>query len=210
MQASSKNGIDRDRIANAAQHDSNIKHLECSICLSVVWKPVCCKNCDNYFCDTCITQWVKTNDLKQCPNRCTFVKGDVPRIIRSLLSELKIKCRYEGCQEVVGYEQLEKHETDCGFRRRKCIGCNLFYNQSLLSQHQEICELIKEVCKVCKEEFLRKDMKIHTELICLQNRDKQSQNTIEMLKEIIRGLKEKVAFHEKNKEEKKSEEEGRQ
>lgn len=79
----------------------------------------------------CLQRWLK--QAGQCPFKC---EGDPDfklkphKIIRNMLSKLKIKCRNwdNGCQSVIEYEKLEVHEeVECEYQEyfcpQKSLGC---------------------------------------------------------------------------------------
>ncbi len=102
--------------------------LLCCICQNVLWKPVACSTCENAFCASCIRTWTnKQNSFGQatCPFHCRFQEKRAPPILNNLLSKLQIYCAYapNGCQEVVLYDALEKHEETCQYERTPCRIC---------------------------------------------------------------------------------------
>src|SRR5690348_5309801 len=126
MESLTKDGIPEERIINSKENASILKRLDCSICLNILWKPVCCAKCQTSFCEKCINRWVSQKQVAvaKCPNQCTYSKVNSPPIIIDLLSDLKITCGYKesGCTEILSYEQLEKHEITCTFQSKECQG----------------------------------------------------------------------------------------
>lgn len=39
----------------------------CSICLDLFVDPVCCENCENHYCEFCITTWSNSGPNSSCP-----------------------------------------------------------------------------------------------------------------------------------------------
>ncbi len=62
-------GINPTQIMNLEQTSKD--DLTCSVCLMIVWQPVCCQSCEAHFCRDCISNWLENNKL--CPAcRCKY------------------------------------------------------------------------------------------------------------------------------------------
>ena len=100
--------IDRGRIVG----DTEVpEEYFCSICYCLLWKPRSCAGCQQLFCEKCIQTWLRTSPTRPC--RCpNYQDQRCPPFVLSILSRLKIRCRYEslGCRLSIPYEQLEQHE----------------------------------------------------------------------------------------------------
>jgi hypothetical protein len=185
-------GISSERVRS--QSAVNIDHLECSICLGLLWKPIACQTCQNLFCSACINQWLVKNPSK-CPNRCeTYTERKCPPLVAKLLAQLQITCIYQltGCNEILAYEALDKHQIECDYQLKKCPGCESEMLQKDLSNHMETCEFFEWICNDCKVMYKRSEATTkHTKIICLRERlrqlrqlrdeSKESKNMIQQL-----------------------------
>lgn len=89
-----------ERIQNPSGIDFD--DIQCSICGTILWKPVACQSCETPFCSTCIAKWIQYNPGK-CPIKCDqYIERSCPRFILRQLSKLQIECVYKpyGCNEV--------------------------------------------------------------------------------------------------------------
>jgi len=61
----------------------------------------------------------------KCPFNCVFLEKRAPPILNNFLSKLQIYCAYapNGCNEVLPYDGLEKHEQECQYERTPCRIC---------------------------------------------------------------------------------------
>ena len=104
--------IDPDLVINK----ENFKLIEfnviCSICNGIVVSPVQCLECENCFCQICIESWKKKSG-DSCPFRCKNPKFKDSRLIKSILSNIKFKCK-NGCNEEIPYLEIDNHyEENC-------------------------------------------------------------------------------------------------
>jgi len=151
-----------------------------------LWKPVCCQTCQQNFCQSCISTWLLKNNNTICPNHCQFIEFKSPPILRSLLSDLKLKCIYynKGCVEIQNVDSLEKHESLCKYHEKLCNGCQTLFPQNILEAHKASCPFVKIPCDECNKELSRLDLKEH-ELDCLKIAIKSLKSTYEQkLKEL--------------------------
>ncbi|CAF3210251.1 unnamed protein product [Rotaria sp. Silwood2] len=174
MTSIQKNGLSFDRIRGPIGF--NVDHLKCPICHELLWKPVACQSCETPFCSTCIHQWL-VNHPKNCPNRCkTYIERKCPPVVAKLLAELKIVCFYEstGCNEVISYEGLDKHEIECSFQSHLCPGCQSQILKKDFDNHQNNCASIELTCQDCALVYKRGNAdRQHTEVICLREQLRQ-------------------------------------
>ena len=94
------------------------KHLLCAICTDVAEDPVCCDKNEHMFCRVCIEKWLRVNQT--CPmdqNSLTSDNLSVPRVIRNMIQDLDIKCRFvsNGCPETTALEEEDRHALNCEF-----------------------------------------------------------------------------------------------
>ncbi|CAM4953960.1 unnamed protein product [Rotaria socialis] len=170
-------GVSTDRIRGSP--GLNLDHLECCICHEILWKPVACQSCETPFCSACIRQWLNEYPA-QCPNRCqAYNERKCPPFVAKVLSQLKVACVYDsnGCEEIISYEALDKHEVECGFQLHRCSGCQSEILKKDLNNHEINCEAIEIVCPDCRIVYKRGDAtKIHTETVCLKEQLRQLRN----------------------------------
>ncbi|CAF1247441.1 unnamed protein product [Rotaria sordida] len=185
-------GLATERVQCSTTTDLN--DLVCStICENILWKPVACQQCETHFCSMCIRQWLNKNS-NQCPMRCDkFIERSCSKFIAKRLAQLQIICIYQpnGCNEVIPYEALEKHETMCGYQLIKCTGCLSEILKKDFSEHQLQCPLTVTTCADCKIVYKQNDVfKHHSDAICLREQlrhlRQESQYEIQQLKEQIR------------------------
>ena len=132
-------------------------NLHCAICSCVLKDPVMCKN-EHYFCRGCITKHLL--NYHTCPscNQDLTVESlaDVPRIVRNLLSEKRIRCDHHerGCEEIVQLGNLASHVAVCGKAPVVCVNeeCSSEINREDQFRHEsEECRFRKVKCRNCKE-----------------------------------------------------------
>ncbi|CAF0981752.1 unnamed protein product [Adineta steineri] len=194
LQMSSTNeiGLETERVQCSSEID--LSDLHCStICENILWKPVACQQCETHFCSMCITKWLGNNP-NQCPMRCdNFIQRSCSKFIARQLAKLQIACIYQpnGCNEVISYEALEKHEMICGYQLVKCTGCLLEMLQKDLTEHQSKCASVLMTCEDCKIVCRQNDVLTHhSDRICLREQLRQfqhkSQYEIRQLREQLR------------------------
>jgi len=102
------------------EKNENINNCTCSICQNIYYKPVMCRNCENHFCSSCIDEWI-LNHPGACPFCKNFDKKKQSILLNNILDKLKISCEYKdnGCNEILYYESLLKHQARCVFSMRR-------------------------------------------------------------------------------------------
>ena len=95
---------------------------------------------------------------QQCPNRCEgYLKlENVHRIIRNMVDEVIIKCKYQqhGCDIQYKVGDLKAHSDACLFYPLCCPnqGCDFIAARHLMHDHTVSCEYKTEVCdKGCQK-----------------------------------------------------------
>lgn len=129
------------------------EELLCSICGHVLQYPLQIKNCEHCFCTGCLDEWLKHQRV--CPvDRGPVSESSlvpVPRILRNLLSRLKIKCENQqfGCTMVVHLDSLQSHIDDCQYNPKRPVTCDKGCGSTVpldeLSSHNCINELCQKV-----------------------------------------------------------------
>ncbi|CAF0991054.1 unnamed protein product [Didymodactylos carnosus] len=145
----------------------------CPICQNILWKPVACKVCENAFCSKCITTWLYKQYRSRpiCPFNCNYRERKCPSILLNLLSKLKVDCRYKsiGCENIICYEALERHEDECQYQMKQCKGCEKSILLKDLDDHENECDMIDVICCKCQYVYKQKEMKNHNQIRCLEN-----------------------------------------
>ena len=138
----------------------------CQICLSFVIDPVECLACNTIFCRKCLYEY--TLYSKHCPNRCDINYRPVNRILKNLISAVKVPCIYfhKGCKEILTFETYDKHLKQCNFSPYMCNQCHLVDIKENIENHINICQKIKTekdsltnnqkrfICKHCNLEII--------------------------------------------------------
>ncbi|CAF3336864.1 unnamed protein product [Rotaria socialis] len=167
-------GISADRVCDAS--GISVGHLECSICHDLLRKPIACQSCETPFCSVCIYRWLIANP-NNCPNQCeTFVERKCPPFIAKLLSQLHIACYYQskGCPQIISYEALDKHESECDYQPQQCPGCRLQILKKDFHNHTKNCASVGLTCQDCCLVYKRVDTATkHTDNICLSKQLRQ-------------------------------------
>lgn len=136
------------------------EELKCRICHGVLIHPLECKQCENCFCMNCLQKWLLQSG--HCPFKCAEepdFKMKPHKIIRNMLSKLKIECKYKdkGCTKVLDYDKLEIHEDhECAFLLKPCSnkksGCKAMLKKSEIEKHlHEECIHAKQLCMYCNK-----------------------------------------------------------
>lgn len=194
MQREENSGIPRERIVTG-EVNNTLQHLVCGICFDILWKPVSCSKCQANFWEGCIARWLSSSGssghpVNSCPNRCIYRKANSPPILKNLLSELRIFCGYKenGCNQIITYDGLERHETSCPFQPENCSGCEKVFLLHERQLHEQACDLVKIPCEVCEKVFTRKEFKDHNELNCLKAVFKETTAKYEELFQLFKNL----------------------
>jgi hypothetical protein len=164
-----------ERVTNL--NDQYADLVYCPICSHILWKPVTCNSCENSFCFQCIQIWLfeqqeQSFSFPRCPFNCSpYKERKCPPLLISILSKLTIECRNKsyGCQKILLYEQLEKHEEDfCQYKIVQCPGCkqNMFREMFEKNEHLLKCLYMEFQCIKCQSIFQRKDK--HDQFDCIE------------------------------------------
>ena len=119
----------------------------CQICLSFVIDPVECLTCNTIFCRKCLYEY--TLYSKHCPNRCDINYRPVNRILKNLISAVKVPCIYfhKGCKEILTFETYDRHIKGCNFNPYMCNQCYLV----------DVKDNVENHCNICKKVGIEKD-----------------------------------------------------
>jgi hypothetical protein len=182
--------ISKERIKSPGEVDDEYM---CPICIHLLWKPVECQNCQRQFCKRCIDKCLKEKP-GICPLCGTYQEKRCSPMFYALLCKFKIECesKHNGCNEVLLYESLEKHqEEQCQYPVKICRGCQKKVLKKDLEQHEQNCDEIQMECKGCK--VIYKQREKHQQLDCIMNMLEQSNKKVESLEKIVENLQ--LNFH---------------
>ena len=159
------NGIPFDRLIDKDIYKNFYDIIQCKICFNILKNPYDCTKCGNSFCYNCISNLIKQN--KKCPFQCeNFSIKQSSLSIISYLSNLKFICKNKefGCEEIISYQNLDKHDKDCKYFYTKCpnLQCNKKILWNLLEQHlKNECPYSLIKCKNCNQSFNRNEYEEH-------------------------------------------------
>ena len=160
--AAYEEGYDDERFATPVP-----ENLHCGICLNVLRNPMQCVRNEHFFCNQCITRFLR--QAQRCPNcneHLTLQTLRPSRVIRDFVQELVIKCDNfaRGCGDSVKLENLEAHVARCGFSQVQCSneGCELIVNRKDQAEHEmNECNFRLARCQVCGENVNYSKRKLH-------------------------------------------------
>ncbi|CAF1017321.1 unnamed protein product [Adineta steineri] len=152
----------------------NVEDLECIICTNLLWKPIACNNCDGLYCSECIKSWL-VQSPGNCPQCQNYAERRCSPFVIKQLAKLQFACinQPNGCPEIIGYEALDKHEIECGYKLQQCSGCHSPLLKKELAKHQNNCGSIRLTCSECNVSYFRRDASSHTENTCLREQLRQ-------------------------------------
>ncbi len=190
--------LEPNRICNKNPYSQVDSELLCCICQNVLWKPVACSTCENSFCAECMRTWTnKQNSFGQvtdsmfqptlsfiqvtCPFNCAFRQKRAPPILNSFLSKLQIYCAYapNGCEEVLSYDGLEKHEQECQYELTPCQICETPVSHRDQNNKHELRQCFKEM-------YDRNPDNVQAQFIKLLDVVEASQQRIQALEKLLR------------------------
>ncbi len=141
-----------------------IKKYKCLLCSNIVKEPLQCGECENLFCEKCISNHLE--NYNSCPN-CKdepFKQIKLSKFIKLQLEELEFNCPFD-CGEKLGYYELENHRIACVNLENfyKCNLCQTFLNheEDMEEKHKLDCENLKVKCDICFQELNKFDYKEH-------------------------------------------------
>jgi len=146
------NKIEVERVLNL----DNDGFCLCSICHTIFIKPQRCLNCDSHFCSGCIENWLFHNK-ENCPHCKNFKKAGASPLQNKLLSNLKVKCFYNPqCKNILSYDSLLKHESQCPFRKSKPTTTQISYQAKEKNYYNRNCSQKEINFKSNTEDQLKK------------------------------------------------------
>jgi hypothetical protein len=140
--------IDKDCVVNKTSLELLNKIALCTICTGILFDPVQCQTCENCFCKGCINSWLKKS--QSCPFKCGSTVYKDSRLVKTILSELIIKCPLD-CSNEIKYENIESHFNQCEKNIINCPTCNSRVLNSSIVENKKVKELENEVAALKKE-----------------------------------------------------------
>jgi hypothetical protein len=129
--------------------------------------------------------------LKEKPGICPLCKRyqekNCSPMFYALLCKFKIQCenKHNGCNEVLLYESLEKHQNEqCQYQMKACRGCQKNMLKKDLEKHEQICGEIQIECIRCK--FVDKRKRTHEQFDCIMNMLDQNNKKLKVLEKVVK------------------------
>lgn len=161
-------GYSKELFIDQAQLEQD--DLLCLICHDVLKDPTMLNSCDHVFCKVCIDNWRRTGK-NTCPADRTQISGTkkAPRLYKTLLDRLQMRCAFSGCVTIFKLEEFEAHVKECGHNpdtASECAGgcgailtknqrqghnCVLQLKRKLEATNQELEHEKKKVQKITRE-----------------------------------------------------------
>ena len=149
---------------------------KCPICYNLVFDPVTCANCDNIVDNNCLINCKKKSN--KCPIYGCPVFKSKPNSIHLALDTVKLRCKNNGCSEIIKINDFYTHLNKCPFAdyicnspnckfvgklnqvkahmlkcqkevEKSCHYCKSNYPSIQIESHEEVCDLRKMSCKIC-------------------------------------------------------------
>ncbi|CAF1603603.1 unnamed protein product [Adineta ricciae] len=167
--------ISSERICNG---ENVPKELLCPICSGLLWRPHSCASCQNLFCESCISKWLRKNT--RCPFGCeTYQDRRCSPQIRCLLSNIAIRCQSTpfGCTEIRSYDTLEGHQlNECQYSSIRCRYCEHLMLTEGIETHEQECGQQIGSCHKCNQPFPLCSLEQHLTTCSLNNRQQPLQH----------------------------------
>ena len=175
-------GIPLSRLIDLEKQEKLLPILKCKICSNILLNPYDCSKCGNTFCFNCINNYKELN--KNCPFGCVdYDINPSSFAIKKFLEKLQFTCanKSNGCTEIINYNNLENHESNCKFREIICPNnqCGQKIQWNLLKNHlQNECEFSLFECQYCGIKLTRKELVKHCEICGIINKEFNIRNPI--------------------------------
>lgn len=119
--------------------------ITCSICTEMLDNPIVIKECEHYFCSSCLMDWIATQKHEGKELTCPDCRGPLsdadlnkrPRLMRSVLSRYQLKCSNETCEVVSDYDGYNTHKDTCPVGIVSCEHCNVTVMRNQQISHQD-------------------------------------------------------------------------
>ncbi|XP_016989602.2 E3 ubiquitin-protein ligase NRDP1 [Drosophila rhopaloa] len=168
------------------------EELICPICADVLEEPVQSSGCEHAYCRACIDKWMLQKQI--CPvDRSALLAAHlvpVSRLMRNMLSRLKIKCTFSanGCPLMLPLEEFRTHVVSCEHNPKVVVlcnkGCGMKVPKDELARHNCVFELRELVHQQIKEISELKVKQASEELLIVSQR-----RELELLQYYIAALR---------------------
>ena len=169
-------GFDESLVINKDYLNSLEGIYKCSICFKIMDNPTDCETCGHSFCYECIKNL-------NCPFKCKEKKlKPSSQNLKDILSKLKFKCPNKGCEQILNYTDVKRHNKICDFQEIICPnkGCNKKLLKKNLENHVlNECQFSLVKCPYCDYQFNKNEITKHEKSCSLVNnslKDNKLQN----------------------------------
>eukprot|EP01117_Protostelium_nocturnum_P011648 TRINITY_DN4238_c0_g1_i2.p1 TRINITY_DN4238_c0_g1~~TRINITY_DN4238_c0_g1_i2.p1 ORF type:complete len:540 (-),score=177.25 TRINITY_DN4238_c0_g1_i2:250-1869(-) len=173
-------GPDDPPLEDVLVDEVEAREYQCGICMQIMVNPRQCKN-GHLFCGVCIHKSIEKRP--ECPQCRDYL--NLAELSRSLLAEkairnLKVHCKFnlmkggkrggedvwiedpEGCPEIRTQEEIQKHESSCGYAPEACIyGANCQVRKMQMEDHKSTCPFRPVICKFCSRRVTFNQLENH-------------------------------------------------
>ena len=134
-------GHDKSRVVQLDEVE--LDEFLCGICQDILNSPLTTNCCRQSFCKDCIEQWLQQQNT--CPNdRKPLTRSgltEAPRLVHNLINDLKIRCEFDGCDEIFKIGTIKQHLDMCQFN--KCSTC-----YHVLGKDHDCIEILRKILKI--------------------------------------------------------------
>lgn len=135
----------------------------CQLCKGIVVDPKSCANCESYFCDLCIQNYLKTSDNCSCGSLFECLMPH--KIFQRVIGKHRFECenKDKGCRGIFPYKQMLEHEDNCSYVMVECPNqiCTTVLLKHDIDKHLLECMYRQDKCEYCKNTFLYCDLIHH-------------------------------------------------
>ncbi|XP_017047745.2 E3 ubiquitin-protein ligase NRDP1 [Drosophila ficusphila] len=153
------------------------EELICPICTDVLEEPVQSSQCEHAYCRVCINKWLLHKQT--CPvdrlDLLTVHLVPVSRLMRNMLSRLKIKCLFaqDGCEQLLSLEEFRGHVAECEHNPKVVVACNkgcgmkvpkdeLAHHNCMFDLRELVQQQVKEIAEL-KEKQSSQELRIQSQ-----------------------------------------------
>ena len=160
----------------------------CSICTGLIVDPKQCRNCENNFCNHCITKWMKSSN--SCPFKCQeFEIKETTKTVKNILEKLNLNCPHCDLKNL-NYDSLMKHIKTCNSLKTYCPACSCLVEVKLIKEFElqnklkdELLQLEEVNDKLINENKALKDkMKVFEKKLSIDDIDAKLKDKCEHYK----------------------------
>ncbi len=178
------NSIETTRVVNKEVLELMGNYLVCDLCKLICVHPMNCRTCVINFCKSCLEikfkekaddSWTDASSFLEKCLKCERTFGKLPGVIWTFYRTLQIKCKNNGCNEVLLYDDLERHEKIC---------CEFNVDQDSFMKSFENLEKLEESVQI-NENI---ESSITNELPIQNHLDQETENNYQLLPIENQGL----------------------